>query len=144
MNKLLASLAVVAITAGSAYAQGQTHKLAFQVDENDPAVMNLTLNNVENVLDYYKSQGDTAQIEVVAFGPGLNMYLKGKSPVAERIGAIQLAHPEVKFDACNNTLSKMEKAAGHKLDLLEEATVVPAGVVRLAELQQEGFAYIRP
>jgi len=28
--------------------------------------------------------------------------------------------------------------------LLDEARVVPSGVVRLVELQQQGFAYVRP
>lgn len=144
MTKLVTSLAVLALSAGAAFAEGKTHHLAFQVDQNDPAVMNLTLNNVENVVQYYKSQGDKVVVEVVAYGPGLNMYVKGKSPVAERISVISLADPEVTFSACHNTLSKMEQKAGHKIPLLEEANVVPAGVVRLSELQEEGYSYIRP
>ncbi len=38
----------------------------------------------------------------------------------------------------------MEKAAGHEITLLDEAEVVPSGVVRLIELQEEGYAYVRP
>jgi intracellular sulfur oxidation DsrE/DsrF family protein len=38
----------------------------------------------------------------------------------------------------------MEKAEGHPLTIVPEATVVPAGVVRLTELQEQGWAYIRP
>jgi intracellular sulfur oxidation DsrE/DsrF family protein len=144
MTRLLTSLAVLAFTAGTALAQGKTHHLAFQVDTNDPGAMNLTLNNVQNVISYYKSQGDKAVVEVVAYGPGLNMYVKGKSPVAQRISVISLADPEVTFSACHNTLMKMEKKAGHKIGLLDEAHVVPAGVVRLSELQEQGYSYIKP
>lgn len=44
--------------------------------------MNLTLNIVKNIIQYYKSQGDKAVVEVVAYGPRLKMYVKAKSPVA--------------------------------------------------------------
>jgi len=29
----------------------------FQVDQNDPAVMNLALNNATNVIEYYRAKG---------------------------------------------------------------------------------------
>jgi uncharacterized protein len=144
MTRLLLSLAVIAATAGAALADGKTHHIAFQVDQDDPAVMNLTLNNVENLVSYYKSQGDTAVIEVVAYGPGLMMYVKGKSPVADRISVIGLADPGVTFSACGNTLKGMEKKLGTTIPLVDEAKVVPAGVVRLVELQEQGYSYIKP
>jgi len=50
----------------------------------------------------------------------------------------------VNFSACGNTKKGMEKAEGHPLTIVPEATVVPAGVVRLTELQEQGWAYIRP
>ena len=38
----------------------------------------------------------------------------------------------------------MEKAEGKEVTLIPEATIVPAGVVRLLELQEQGWAYMRP
>ena len=82
-------LAIVAIIAAFAaasatYAEDITHKLAIHVDQNDPAVMNLALNNAKNVREYYAAKGEKVQIEIVAYGPGLNMYVAG-SPVEGRI-----------------------------------------------------------
>ena len=34
------------------------HRLAIHVDQNDPAVMNLTLNNVANVVQHYSAAGE--------------------------------------------------------------------------------------
>lgn len=144
MQRVVLALGALALSAHVALAQGQTHKIAFQVDQNDPQVMNLTLNNVQNAIEAFAGMGDKVDIEVVAYGPGLNMFIKGKSPVAERIGAMSLEHPDVVFSACGNTLAKMEQATGHKIPLLSEAHVVPGGVVRLTELQEQGYAYIRP
>jgi hypothetical protein len=38
----------------------------------------------------------------------------------------------------------MEKVEGPTIALVPEATVVPSGVVRLMELQEQGFSYVRP
>jgi len=61
--------------------QRQPHRLVVQVDVNDPAVMNLALNNVNNVVQHYGALGQTVEIEVVAYGPGLHMLREDTSPV---------------------------------------------------------------
>ena len=143
----LLTIAVALILAAPVFAaDGKTHRIAIQVDQNDPALMNLVLNNVSNLMEYYHSKGEQAQIEVVAYGPGLNMVREDKSPVKDRIKSIKSgAFPsKVAFSACGNTQKGMEKAEGHPIPIIAEATVVPAGVVRLTELQEQGWSYIRP
>ncbi len=127
-----------------AYAAGKTHHVALHVDENDPAVMNLVLNNAANVTRYYESQGDEVVIEIVAYGPGLNMFIPGKSPVEQRISAMSLEMPNITYAACGNTLKKMSEKAGKDVQVMAESHVVQSGVVRLIELQEEGYAYVRP
>ena len=61
------------------------HRLSVQVDVNDPAVMNLALNNVSNTAQHYSDLGQKVEIEVVAFGPGLHMLRDDTSPVKARI-----------------------------------------------------------
>lgn len=119
------------------------HKLAVHVDQNDPAVMNMALNNVQNVKKYYESKGEEVIIEVVAYGPGLKMYT-ADSPVASRIAAMSLDIDNLAFSACGNTHRKMSQKAGKEVPLLPEAGIVPSGVVRLVELQEMGYAYVRP
>lgn len=120
------------------------HKLAIHVDQNDPAVMNMALNNAQNVHNYYTNKGETVEIELVAYGPGLNMFIPGKSPVEDRIATMALAIDNISFAACGNTHRKMSEKAGKDVPLLSEATVVPSGVVRLIELQEAGYSYVRP
>ncbi len=141
---LAATVALAQLGPMAAWAEGAMHKIAFHVDQNDPQVMNMTLNNVANVTKYYTAQGDQVEIEVVAYGPGLHMYIEGKSPVADRIAAMSLENEHLKFSACGNTIAGMKKKTGADVPLLSEARVVPSGVVRLVELQEEGYAYVRP
>lgn len=143
MRKLLAVMALI-VAPVMALAEGVTHKVAIHVDQNDPAVMNMALNNAQNVSNYYASKGDEVIIELVAYGPGLNMFVEGKSPVADRLAVMALEMPTLTFSACGNTHDAMKKKAGGDVPLLSEANVVPSGVVRLIELQEQGYAYVRP
>ena len=146
MTRLMKSavFAAAMALASPVLGEGVVHRVAVHIDQNDPQVMNMVLNNVANLHSYYASVGDTAVVEVVAYGPGLQMYVEGKSPVADRIAAMSLELPDVTFSACANTLDAMEAKAGAKVPLISEARMTPSGVVRLIELQEEGFAYVRP
>ena len=127
-----------------AMADGKTHYLAIHVDDNDKGKMNIALNNAANVTKYYEAKGEKVEIEIVAYGPGLHMYRADSSPVKTRIAAMSLEHENLKFSACGNTLNLMTKKEGKMPELIGEATVVPSGVVRLMELQEQNWTYIRP
>ena len=120
------------------------HKLAIQVNQNDKAVMNLALNNAQNVIDFYQAKGEAVAIEIVTYGPGLHMLRDDTSPVKDRIGPMSLANAGLTFIACANTQANQSKAEGKPVTLVSEAKVMPSGVIRLMELQKQGYAYIRP
>jgi intracellular sulfur oxidation DsrE/DsrF family protein len=126
-----------AAVAQPAMAEGKTHYLAIHVDQNDPKVMNLALNNAQNVSKYYQSKGEKVEIEIVTYGPGLHM-------LRSRIAVMGLEMDNLQFSACGVTRGKMAKKEGMEISLVSEATPVPSGVVRLIELQEEGWAYVRP
>ncbi|MGB8398865.1 hypothetical protein [Bradyrhizobium sp.] len=129
-----------------AHRSTKPHRLAIQVDQNDPAIMNLALNNAANVIEYYRAKGEDVSVDVVTYGPGLHMLRADTSPVQDRIKSLKdMAFPsKIRFSACNNTRENMAKKEGHPIDVLSEAVVVPSGVVRLMELQEKGWSYVRP
>lgn len=136
---------ILSIIATPSFSDDATsHKVAIHVDENDPARMNMALNNIANMKSYYESVGETVDIELVAYGPGLHMLLADTSPVKDRISVMSLEMDNVTFSACGNTHKGMSKKAGKELALLDEAVMVPSGVVQLVKLQEAGFSYIRP
>jgi intracellular sulfur oxidation DsrE/DsrF family protein len=146
--KIIAVVALLCSAAQPGYAADDTkeHHIAIQVDQDDPAVMNLALNNVVNVLDMYQSKGQSVKIEVVAYGPGLRMLRDDTSPVKDRIKQLAaLSFPsEVKFSACNITKTGMEKHEGHPVTIVPQAGLVPSGAMRLVELQEDGWSYLKP
>ncbi|MGH7003939.1 MAG: hypothetical protein ACREIP_08330 [Alphaproteobacteria bacterium] len=137
-----AGLATADVTAS--FAQTKTHKVAIHVDESDQARMELVLNNVRNIKQYYAAKGEKVSIEVVTYGPGLAMLRADISPVKVRIAAMSLEHPDLTFSACENTRAGMSKREGKEIGLIKEAKSVPSGVIRLIELQEQGWSYLRP
>jgi intracellular sulfur oxidation DsrE/DsrF family protein len=125
-------------------ADTKLHRLVLQVNTNDPAMMNLALNNATNVAQYYQDLGEEVTIEVVTFGPGLHMLRDDTSPVKARIKAITESMPEISFKACGNTQENMHKVENKEIPLIPEATVVKSGVVRVMELQERGWTYVKP
>ena len=120
------------------------HRLILQVNTNDPAMMNLALNNATNVAQYYNDLFEKVTIEIVTFGPGLHMLRDDTSPVKERIKAIKQSRPEISFKACGNTQENMSKVENKEIPIIPEATVVKSGVVRVMELQEQGWTYVKP
>jgi intracellular sulfur oxidation DsrE/DsrF family protein len=140
------ALMSMALASTGLAADGKPHRIAIQVNQNDPQVMNLALNNATNVIEYYRAKNEDVDVDIVTYGPGLHMLRDDTSPVKDRIKRLkELAFPgKIQFSACNNTKQNMEKAEGKAVPIVSDAMTVPSGVVRLMELQEQGWSYVRP
>lgn len=115
------------------------HKIVIQVSTDDVRTQNIAMNNAVNL---QKALGqDNVAIEIVAYGPGLTM-LTPKSPASKRVP--NLAMQDITFSACGNTKNKMESKSGKEVMLVDGVRVVQAGVLRIMELQEAGWSYVRP
>ncbi len=122
----------------SAHAE-MMHKVVLQVSSDDLRTQNIAMNNAVNLQKHYGM--DNVTIEIVAFGPGLGMLTKN-SKTAKRVSS--LSQQDITFSACGNTMKKVEKKTGKMPMLAEGVGVVTAGVARIMELQEQGYAYVRP
>lgn len=122
------------------------HKIPFakahivmQISSGDPAHWNLALNTMQNLLNFFGI--DKVQIVAVTFGPGEKMLFKN-SKMAERVSSLD--KEGVEFDACGNTYKELTKKLGHAPELNPQAIMVPAGIVRIMQLQEDKFNYVNP
>jgi hypothetical protein len=64
--------------------------------------------------------------------------------VADRLRGLH-ALGNIKFGVCKNTMNRFKVT---KADLLQDSfiqdAIVPSGVVRLIELQEQGWTYVKP
>ncbi|MBE9564402.1 MAG: hypothetical protein IMF17_04080 [Proteobacteria bacterium] len=114
-------------------------RIVLQISDNNPFKQTLVLNVATNLIKNYGQ--DKVDIEIVAFGPGLRLMFKENV----NSGRIQgLSTSGVKFAACKNTIAGMSKKLGHAPELNSNAVPVSAGVVRIIDLQNQGFKLIKP
>ena len=130
MLTLLAIAALVA--AGSALAE----KIVLQVSDGNAVTWNQALNVVGNLREAY---GPDTQIELVAFGQGINM-LKFDAPVASRLLDAQ-AKLGAKVYACENSMDRNKLSRN---DMAPDVIYVKAGVEHIIMRQREGWINIRP
>lgn len=140
------ALVSIAFATSALAADSKPHRVAIQVNQNDPQVMNQALNNATNVLEFYRDKNEEVEIDIVTYGPGLHMLRSDTSPVQDRLKRLkEMAFPsKVQFSACNNTRQSMEKTEGKAISVVSDATIVPSGVVHIMELQEQGWSYVRP
>jgi len=135
VRSLVAALALL-IAASGAWAQD---KVVYHFD-NTVAQGLKGLRNVRNHLD----SDPGAKIIVVTHAEGIDMLMVGAKAAngteyAPLVSALKSRG--VSFEVCEITL----KNRGLKKDqFIEEADFTPSGVVRLAKLQGQGYAYIKP
>lgn len=147
-GRLMAILAMtMALFAAPAFASDdeiEVKRIAFQVSDNNKGTMTKVLNNALNFSKAMTAAGHDYEIEIVAYNAGLHMLREDTSPVAERIKNFPASVPNLTFSACGNTIKGMTKKEGKAPPLVDFARVVPGGVVRLMELDAEGYFVIRP
>ncbi len=113
----------------------------YHINYKDPKLLNSALGNIKNHINGVGE--DNITLVVVLHGDGVELLKLAMEDTNLQSKVLELRAQKVKFLICNNTL----KSRTIKLEDLFEATeadVVPSGVVELARLQQQGYAYIKP
>lgn len=115
------------------------HRVVYHLADIDRVMF--VLGNIQNHVDGVGGPGQ-ADIRLVVHGPALRAFHALAAETHIVAMTEKLTQAGVAFEACANTM----KAQGVKLDDLTSGFVVAekGGVVRLAELQEQGYAYLRP
>ena len=118
------------------------HKIVYHLNEPSVEKAKFVLGNIENHAKGVGGWGNIEALELVVHGPALKNFLtKGMDPGIKRaLDALQTQG--LGFGACGNTM----QAFNISLDQLPDGTrqLPQGGVVRVMELQDQGYAYIRP
>lgn len=115
------------------------HKIVLQISDMDPFKQTLVLNVAGNILKAYGQ--DQADVEIVAFGPGLRLLFEGNAN-SERIDG--LVSSGVRFFACQNTINNMSNTLGEPLKINAHAKSGKGGIVRIKELTDQGYLLVKP
>lgn len=131
-------LIALTLAAGAALAHAQD-TVVYHID--DAAAQGLKgLRNIRNHLDV----DPTARITVVTHANGVDFLMEGEKHASGTAYAplvSALVARGVKFEICEITLRNRNL---NKEQFVQEADFTPSGVVRLAKMQKQGAAYIKP
>ncbi len=114
-------------------------RIVLQISDSDPSKQTTVLNVAKNLIKHYGP--DKVDIEIVAFSSGLRL-LFDENVNSSRIDGLSASG--VKFAACENTIAGMSKKLGHAPKLHSGSIRVSSGVVRIIDLQNQGFKLIKP
>ena len=151
LNKLslIAVLAAVALFTGS-FLVNDTHaaegkekvKVLYHVDGKDPEVAKYALALINK---HIEAEGgpENIDVELVVHGPALELFERDKMDAEMTKKFDQIIEKGVRAEMCQVSM----KAFGKTLDKLAKgfvATLHPVAVKRIADLQKEGYIYIKP
>ncbi len=136
----LALLLTLALTLTQGFAlAGDKPQVVYHVADEDK--VSFVLNNITN---HIAGVGGPENIEivVVSHGPAVKQFVDIDAVDRIRNGVAELEAQGVTFEACANTL----QALGVEPDELLPGFKIAdkGGVTRITELQQQGYAYLRP
>ena len=114
-------------------------KFVLQISDMDPFKQTLVLNVAGNILKAYGQ--DQADVEIVAFGPGLRLLFEGNSNTGRIKGLVDQG---VRFFACQNTITNMSGTLGEPLKLNPNHSTGKGGIVRIKELVDQGYLLVKP
>jgi uncharacterized protein len=115
------------------------HRIVLQLSDNDPKKQGLVISVAYNLLKLYDP--DKVAIEVVAFGPGIDL-LFPDNPNRKLIES--LIAQGVRFDICLNTVDTIERDTGKRPQYIPAATPVQVGVGQILSLTENGYTLVRP
>jgi len=115
------------------------HRVVLQLSDSDAKKESLVISVANNLIKAYGP--DAIAVEVVAFGPGIDVLRTGN---ANRTRVESLIAQGVKFDVCVNTLETIERETGKRPDIIPGAVPVQVGVGHILSLTENGFTLVRP
>lgn len=113
-------------------------KVVFHLDLDQPERLVLGMENIKNL--FKEVPAELCRVDVVANGKAVTLFRNDK--VGERASDMTGLHKlGVRFKMCSNALARNKI---EKTDLFDVCEIVPAGILELINLQQQGFAYVKP
>ena len=116
------------------------HKIFYHLNDGGVEKAKAVLVNIENHVQVVGWKNIEA-LELVVHGPALRTFLARDIDPDVRGKLETLLAGGLTFDACQITMTRQKI---DPKDLFQGVTVVPSGVARVMELQEAGYAYVKP
>ena len=118
------------------------HRILYQLDEAGVDKAKFVVGNIRNHVSGVGGWQNIESLELVVFGPALKSFVQGTMDPALQQALEMLQGQGMTFGACGNTMKNFSITAEQ---LPAKSLILPqGGVVRIMELQELGYIYLRP
>jgi intracellular sulfur oxidation DsrE/DsrF family protein len=138
-----ARTAVAAANTVSAVQADNTPKVLIHLSHGNVVRLGQALDEIEQLVQHYRANRQTARIEVIINGEGLALVRADVSPYVARVQRMQKEYDNLAFVACQNTIDRLKRDKGITAHLLPGVSVIDSGVAQLMRRQHQGWAYIQ-
>ena len=131
----LFTLLSLLFTFQASLAQDSNYKVVFDMTSNDSVNQQALIRQ----LGFIRNSSPNSKLEVVIYGQGLDLAIKGKSPQEEVVKHL-VTDEGVLFKVCGVTMKRYNY---DKSQLLPGVEIVDDGIFEIISKQQEGWGYIK-
>jgi intracellular sulfur oxidation DsrE/DsrF family protein len=135
MKRMVSLLVLLLFGFGFTQSQDHPYRVVFDLTSRDSLDQQAVLRWVREIT----GSNPEAELEVVMYGKGIEMAVKGKSPVADRLRDAA-KNPRVSFKVCQVALRSNKVGVSQLVDGVQ---TVPDGVYEIISKQREGWGYIK-
>src|SRR3990170_8818114 len=154
-TRFLRWLALAAMLVSTGAAAQQVAKVVWHVDFTEPRRLSAMIQHVNNMVTTYQGNLEDYDVRIVFIAGGIRFvtadplkgtpfeedaaYRAARPDLIVRLQQLRTLH-EVKLELCEITREQLQLP---KEKVIEGVAPVRSGVVRIAELQAKGFAYLK-
>lgn len=135
MKKHLLCIGMIMLTSTFINAQVKNYRVVFDMSSKDTVNQQSVTREIGLITD----ASPDAKLEVVIYGQGLDLVVKGRSPQQAAVQKL-IADNKATFKVCAMTLKRNNI---DKDQVVPGVEIVPDGIYEIISKQQEGWGYIK-
>jgi len=119
------------------------NKVLIHIAHDDQQRLAQALEEIEGLMRYYRETGQSAHVEVVINGRGMELVRVDKSTHAREIARLQKNYDNLTFAACQNTIDRLKREDGIDVHLLPGVVITDSGMAEIMRRQHQGWTYLQ-
>ena len=136
MKKIILCFTFMFLITSLIFSQQKQHAIVFDFTKGDTASFSTMMRQLNNVVNAIEGN---VRLEVVCYGPGLDMLMKERTTVQQKIEEFHGKY-NVVFAACE---ASMQRRGIIKSQLLPQVVTVPLATIEISSKQQDGWSYMK-
>jgi len=131
------------VTTTEARGKDAVNKILVHLNDDNVHHLGQALEDIEGLMRYYRDRKESAHVEVVMNGHGLDLVRADVSRFSQKVAQLQKEYDNLTFAACQNTIDRLKREQGISVRLLPGVIVIDSGMAEIMRRQNQGWTYLQ-